>query len=395
MTLNVTHSSSLSDRARGIAPLLSNEAEACEREGALTPPVIEALRASGMLSYWLPKCFGGEETPPVPALEALEILSHADGSVGWVTMATQLCAATAAAYLAPSGAKAIFSEGPVIIGGQGQPNGKATQEGAGYHLQGHWNYGSGVRHADYLHTGGFVYRDGAPLIRNGASAPEPRIFIVPVRDAKLLENWDTLGLRATGSIDYAIEGAFVAEEFTHDLTANTPNQGGDLYRLGVPGFSAIGHTAFALGLARRALDELAAIKLQGKQPTYMLGAANDAFLLQYGSAEAKLLSVRALAFDVWSDIQRTLEMGDDLTNRQGSLMRLVVNHSTSVAAEISLFAFRFAGGHATRNGPIQRCFRDMQTGAQHGTASPPVLLECSREMLGLAQGKRWGFRNLV
>jgi hypothetical protein len=102
-----------------------------------------------------------------------------------------------------------------------------------------------------------------------------------------------------------------------------------------------------------------------------------------------------LGFEVWSDVQKTIERGNDLDARQGTLIRLVVNHSTSLAAEIASFAFRFGGGHATRSGALQRCFRDMQTGAQHATASPPILAECGREMLGLALGKLWGFRNLI
>ena len=34
---------------------------------------------------------------------------------------------------------------------------------------------------------------------------EPRIFVLPVEKAKLIDNWDVMGLRGTGSIDYEIE----------------------------------------------------------------------------------------------------------------------------------------------------------------------------------------------
>jgi indole-3-acetate monooxygenase len=392
---NSKPSLSLVERARKISPLLSAQADAAEEKGALTDDAINALRSEGMFSFWIPKCFGGEETPPVVALEALEMICRAEASVGWVLMATQLCSATAAAYLAPSAAKTLFLNRVPIIGGQGAPNGKATPEPGGYHLSGNWTYGSGIYHADYLHTGGFVYRDGKPELRPGASVPDPKIFIVPIGAAKLLGNWDTLGLRATGSVDYVIHSAHVPHEFVHDLIANVPNQGGDLYRLGVPGFSAIGHTAFALGVARRVLDELGATGSDIQRPTYMSGGGGENFQLHYGNAEAKLRSVRALAFEVWNDIQNTLGQGHNPTVRQGTLLRLVVNHSTSTAAEIASFAFRFGGGRATRNGTLQRCFRDMQTGAQHATASPAILAECARELLGVERGKVWGFRNLI
>jgi alkylation response protein AidB-like acyl-CoA dehydrogenase len=386
---------SLVERATKIAPLLSEQAAACEAQGSLTDRTLDALRSEGFFKFWIPKDFGGDETSAPEALEALETLCRADGSTGWVVMATQLSAATAAAYLPPSAAKSIFGERHPIIAGQGQPNGKAVAEGGGYHLSGNWSYGSGIYHADYLHTGGLIYRDDKPELRPGASAPDTKIFIVPAREAELLGNWDTLGLRATGSVDYRIAGAYVPNEFIHDINARTANHGGDLFRLGIPGFSAIGHSAFAFGVTRRALDELVAISTGERRPAYMVANGGENFILQYAAAEAKLRSVRALGFDVWSDVQKTIERGNDLDARQGTLIRLVVNHSTSLAAEIVSFAFRYAGGHATRAGALQRCFRDMQTGAQHATASPPILAECGREMLGLAAGKVWGFRNLI
>jgi alkylation response protein AidB-like acyl-CoA dehydrogenase len=386
---------SLAARARRIAAVLSAQAAAGEAQGSLTDATLAALQSEGFLKFWVPKCFGGEETPPVEALEAIEALCHADASTGWVVMATQVCAATAAAYLAPKAAQAIFGSQAPIIAGQGQPNGKAVAEPGGYRLSGSWSYGSGTRHADYLHTGGLIHAGGKPWIRPGASAPDVRIFIVPIREAKLLGNWDTLGLRATGSVDYTIDSAHVPEEYTHDLVAKTPNQGGDLYRIGVPGFSAMGHSGFAFGVARRALDELSAIGNGERRPAYMSGAQSETFQESFASAEAKLRSVRALGFEVWSDVQRTIERGDPMDVRQGTLIRLVVNHSTSVASEIASFAFRFAGGQGTRQGALQRCFRDMQTGAQHATASPNILGECGRELLGLEKGKVWGFRNLI
>lgn len=386
---------SLVARARKISAVLSTQASAGEAQSSLTDDTLEALRSEGLLKFWVPKCFGGEEALPLEALETIEALCHADGSTGWVVMATQVCAATAAAYLAPQAAQAIFATHAPIIAGQGQPNGKAYVEDGGYRLSGSWSYGSGTRHAEYLHTGGLVYVDGKPRIKPGASAPDVKIFIVPVRDAKLLGNWDTLGLRATGSVDYSIASAHVPEEFTHDLVASTPNQGGYLYRIGVPGFSAIGHSGFAFGVARRALDELAIIGTGDRRPAYMSGAQNETFHQMFASAEAKLRSVRALGFEVWNDIQRTIERGNPMDVRQGTLIRLVVNHATSVASEITTFAFRYAGGHATRQGILQRCFRDMQTGAQHATASPNVLGECGRELAGAETGKVWGFRNLI
>jgi indole-3-acetate monooxygenase len=55
-----------------------------------------------------------------------------------------------------------------------------------------------------------------------------------------------------------------------DLLAGEPARGGPLYRLGIPAFLAYEHMAFAIGVARRALDaivELAPSKKRGLPPT--------------------------------------------------------------------------------------------------------------------------------
>nr|WP_281722766.1 hypothetical protein [Nitrosomonas nitrosa] len=385
----------LVERAKRIAPILSQQAAACEAAGKLTQDTLDALRSERLLSFWLPRCFGGDEAMPLDSLEAIETLCRADGSIGWVVMAAQAAMGTAAAFLAPSAAKLIFGEGAPIIAGQGQPNGKASIESGGYRLHGRWAYGSGTLHAEYVHTGAAVYLDGKPRLKPGSTLPEAKIFIVPIRDVKLLGNWDTLGLRATGSVDYAIDGAHVPEEFTHGFMTKLPNQGGDLYRLGISGFSAIAHSAFAFGVARRALDELAAIGAGERPPSIMSPPGSETFHHKYAHAEATLRAVRALGFEVWVDAQKTIERGNPLSVRQSTLARLVVNHATTVASDITSFAFRYAGGIGTRYGTLQRCFRDMQTGAQHATASPLILGECGRELLGLHPTKIWGFRSLI
>jgi alkylation response protein AidB-like acyl-CoA dehydrogenase len=213
----------------------------------------------------------------------------------------------------------------------------------------------------------------------------------------LQNNWDVLGLRATGSVDYSMRDVAVDEEYTHSLGVKRPQTGGDLYRLGIIGFAAIGHTGFALGIARRTLDEIAALATsESGRPTPVAGpGGGENFQLQYGRAEGQLRAARAFVFEVWEEIRRTLESGADATVRQISLARLAFTNANSVATSIANFAFEFGGGAALRSGNIQRCFRDQRTAAQHITASENVVRECAKDLLGLAKGKVWTLRQLV
>ena len=62
-----------------------------------------------------------------------------------------------------------------------------------------------------------------------------------------------MDLRGTGSCDFSVEDLFVPASFAYDVSLTEPLRGGPIYRLGRPGFVTNEHSAFALGVARRAL----------------------------------------------------------------------------------------------------------------------------------------------
>jgi alkylation response protein AidB-like acyl-CoA dehydrogenase len=388
--------SSLVDAARAMTPFLNEQAPLSEAAGRLTDATIQALRDAGLMGFYMPKCFGGAEVWPLEALEIIEALSYADASTSWVTMAAQVSMATAAAYLPPSAARHVFGATMPIVAGQGAPFGRADMTEGGFRLSGKWGYGSGLYHAAWTHTGAMVHEHGRPRIVPGTETPDARIFIVPIGEAEFQDNWDVLGLRATGSVDYAMQDVFVPEEFTHRQNANRPYQGGDLYRLGISGLSTSGHTGFALGVARRALDEIATLAVAPRRPAMIPDVGGgEVFHQLYGQAEADLRAARSFVFDAWADVQAQLQRGDDMTVRQMTLVRMALNHVTSVAARATEFAYKYGGGSAARAGALQRCFRDMATATQHVTVSPWILRECAKELLGLSKGKVWGSRAMV
>jgi alkylation response protein AidB-like acyl-CoA dehydrogenase len=387
----------LLDRARLLVNFLTVEAPRNEVAGKLTDETLIALRDAGLFDLLIPRCFGGHECWPTEVLPVLETLSYGDGSTGWVVMATQVAMATAAAYLHPNAANEIFANKPSpLIAGQGAPTGTAEVAGLRYRLTCKGSYGSGLLHSSYFHTGAIVTENGKPRMLPGTQTPDVRIFIVPREKGELRGNWDVIGLRATGSVDYALTDVHVPDEYTHPLQANTPRSGGDLYRLGILGFASIGHSAFALGVARRVLDELKALDNQaGSKPSNMSFGSGEGFLESFGSAEAALRAARAFIYEVNHDNEETLRRGTSLSTRQITLARLALNQATTVASQIGSMAFRFAGGAALRSGTLQRCIRDIMAGSQHIATSSFVLRECAKDLAGKAEGKVWSLRGLI
>lgn len=384
-------------KARVLAPLFREQAAANEAAGRLTDTTIAALRSGDFFGLLVPKCFGGSEVGPVEALEIYEIISEADSSTGWVLMAANVGTGSAAGYLPPKGARAVFGKHIPIIAGEGGPRGRAEVDGKGYRITGRWSYGSGVLHTEYLHTGGMVWENGQPRMLPGTRIPEARTFIVPTKHAEMLGNWDVLGLTATASVDYALHDVYVPEEFTHSPNALVAQQGGNLYKIGIVGMSPLGHAGVALGLGRRVLDELRALANapSGRPSALAEKGGGESFQEQFAAAEAKLRAGRAFCYEVWADVEATLDRGDDCSPRQFTLMRLSLNHVTTAVAEICTFAHKTGGGVALRSGVLQRCFRDMFAATQHRIVSGFMLRECGRELLGVADGKMWTSRGLA
>jgi alkylation response protein AidB-like acyl-CoA dehydrogenase len=390
---------SLVDVARELTDALSAQADACEAAGVLTDATVALLRDSGLVGLWVPERFGGAEAAPLEALEVIEAVSYADGATGWVLMAWQVAMASAAAYLPAPTANAVFGgEGIPIIAGTGAPMGRALAEGDGFRLSGRWRYGSGLRHAAWTHSGAPVYEGDRPRMLPGTNLPEVRIFIVSIEQTELHSGWEeVLGLRATASVDYSISDVFVPAEYTHQQSANVPVSGGNLYRLGIGGMGAICHSAWALGVGRRALDELAAIAVSdpGLSTRIPQPGGGEAFHERYSLAEARFRAARAFVVESQSAIAATIMRGEQMSTRQISLARLALNHVTSTVAEIGTFAYLYGGGSSLRPGALQRCFRDIYTGTQHATTGPAMLQPIADDLLGLADGKVWFGRGLV
>lgn len=371
-------------RARAVAQIADAHADEGDRRGELSQPVVEALHREGLLGMWVPRAVGGSELDVLSSLRVIEHVAYGDPSAGWVLMASALAIGTGAAYLEDAAIAELFGGGRLpVIAGQGTRPGTAVPANGGFLLSGSWSFASGIKHATHIHTLGVIEGTG-----------EPRIFVLPVAQAMLVDNWDVLGLRATGSIDYRIDNVFVPAGYTHFAVTEEPKRGGAFYRLGIIGIATICHSAWACGIGRRLLDEIAG-KVRSGIGRSGTQAASETFHEQYARAEAAYRAARALVYETWTSVGETLERGETPDLRQQTLIRLAMAHVTWACHDVSAFVYKSAGTLALRAGTIQRLFRDMHAGTQHITSAPPVFRAAGRELAGLAEGKKWLFLDLV
>ncbi|QGU03342.1 acyl-CoA dehydrogenase family protein [Corynebacterium comes] len=372
-------------RLDGITDLLRANGEKNEELGRLTDESFQALKDVGAFKIGIPEELGGYELKPTQTIAVLEKVSQADPASGWVLMVLQMISGTTAAYLPEEAQRELFPEDGehALVAGQGTRFGKAERVEGGYKVSGNWFFGSGMPHANWIHTGAIDEENG-------------RVMMVhfPREKASLDGNWDVLGLRATGSIDYSCQDVFVPDAYVYEPTTTDPLAGGALYKTGLALMSGICHTGWALGVGRRFLDEMQAHAAKKKnQP----GASTntDQFYAEYAKAEARMRSARAWALEVWADNERSLDAGEKLTMEQETLTRLILNNSTWAAHDVSQTVHLWTATALARRGDLQRTFRDMHVGTGHVTSGPVVLQQVGKYLAGLTTpDSHWNFFNL-
>ena len=341
---------------------------AAEAEANATLPVatVDALYQSGLLALKLPAELGGAEADPVTQLDVIEAVSRIDSSAGWCVMIGSTCVGLPGAFLPDEAVTQMFAGGRVPRAAAAfRPAGEAAPVDGGYLLTGRWPFASGIRHSDWLWA-------GASVPRAEADAPEFRVLAFPTSRAKIHDNWDVLGLRGTGSCDFSVSDLFVPESFSWDPLGSEPKRGGPVYRMGIPGFVAHEHSAFALGVARRALDaivEESSAKYRGYVDPKRT-AERPSFQRAVGLGDMQLRAARASVVELLEEAWRQVSSEGVILPPLQAKLRASASYATEVAVDVTTQAFRHGGGSAVfTSGVLQQCLRDVNAGAQHSMVS--------------------------
>ena len=371
----------LLDAARALRPVVEAEADATDEAVSITAPAVEALARSGLNHLQVPKELGGLEADVDTTLDVLEELAHQDGSIGWVFMANANATAMCSMF-DPAVARPMLEGKPeVVCAGQFVSRGKAARvdgDGGGFQVQGRFQFGSGITRATWVGGGALVRDADGQVERNEAGIPKVLAFVVPSGSVDITGGWDVMGLRGTGSFDYTVPGQVVEDGRTFWLFDGEPRCGGGVYRLGVVGFAGIGHAGWALGVARRALDEITQI-LAGGRARIGGGLMKDEQVIQRALSQhvLALRSARLLVHDTLGRIVGSLDAGGPMTKAVQDELVSTVTYATDVCMEAVRWAYMTSGSAGLRNPSVlQRCFRDMTVGAQHIYVDP----RCHDEM---------------
>lgn len=362
------------DSARDLYPTIAAAAERTAPE-PVPADTVAALTEAGLHTVSTPREVGGTELSLVDQMDVFAEVSRADGSAGWCLLANAVTIAFFGAWAGDGFAERLFADGVPLAAGQFAPNGVGVPADGGYRVTGDYQFGSGIVHSSWVGVG--VLTEEAP----GADA-RFLFALLPIEDVELRGNWDVLGLQSTASYDYAVRDVYVPEEATFDFFAPVRHRGGPVFDLGVMCLTAVGHAGFAIGVTRRAIDEL----IEVARTKHRMGAAtplrdSERFVHSVGQLESRFRSAEAWARNAVAAAEASVADGGEPDLSAITAARQATVFLTQEGADIARQAYLLAGTTALRDGPLQRCFRDLHAGSQHFFASDAATLDLGRELL--------------
>jgi indole-3-acetate monooxygenase len=199
---------------------------------------------------------------------------------------------------------------------------------------------------------------------------------------EFLGNWDVMGLAGTGSYDYAVSERVVPDEFTFLITTPTQYRGGSLYGLGVMGMTSAGHAGFALGVTRRAIDEVLSLAGRKQRMGHATPVAGiERFQYELGAHAAKARAARTFVYDAFSSIQNALAPGEMISPANLAILRQATTYATHVSSEVVDFAYHWSGADGIRPGVMQRLWRDTHTSTQHIFVDDSTFTDAGKQLL--------------
>ena len=355
-------------RARDLVPALRERADAAEGGRQMQPETLADLHRTGLFRFHQPKRWGGMELPFVSIFDLCVEIGRGCASTAWNVGNLGSQHWLLALYDERAQEETWGKDPDVLIAsGIAYPQGRGRRVDGGFVVSGFWNFSSGVDVS--------AWNMLAVTVRDGERVVDHRMCLVPRSDYEIVDDWQVLGMRSTGSKSVRANEIFVPEHRAlcmylarggSESPGATVNPGA-LYRVALPGLSSHCLAGAGVGNALAALElTIAAIKERSTNYTGLRMRDFQAVQLRVAKAGAMIEAARLLVRDDCLAGQRIAAEGGVPTIEEKLRYRRNVAWAMDQCTEAidSLHALAGANGIYDRY-PIQRLFRDQHALAAH------------------------------
>jgi alkylation response protein AidB-like acyl-CoA dehydrogenase len=374
------------EAARALAVEFAQRAGEHDRAGSFPHENFRRLHETGLLALAAPRAFGGhgaglrqlgavigaigQGDPATGLVLSMQYIQHRGmgGRNGrhWPEHLARRLVAEAVAGVSLINALRVEPElGSPARGGLPGTVARATPEG--WRISGHK-----------------LYCTGAPVLRWYAvwlrtDEPEPRVgtMLVPagLPGTRIVETWDHLGLRASGSHDIVFEDVLVPHDHALDLRAPHEWPAGDA---GLMADMTVLIGALYTGVARAARDWVVGF-LQRRKPANLGAALATLPRAQeiVGRIDGLLLANDRLI----EGLARDVDAGVPVSAVDSGLIKSLLTNQAVQAVEAAL---SLSSNHGlARHNPLERHFRDVLCGRIHTPQDDSVWIAAGRRALAV------------
>ncbi len=355
-------------RAESLIPKIRALAPKQEEARRLIPEMMDLLHEQGLYRMLQPKRWGGMELPFPAIFEVPELIGRGDSSTAW-NLGNLGIHHWMLALFDPKLQEEVWGENPdeLIASGIAYPQGKARRVDGGIVLSGYWNFSSGVDPSGWNQL--------ACIVRDGDKVVDHRMCMVKAGEYEVIDDWQVLGMRGTGSKSVKIEELFLPEY--RSISMYQARGGGDFpgakvnpnpsYRVPLGGIGTSCLAGAVIGNAQAAFD-LTVESVKERSTNYAAVRMRDfqTVQLRVGIAGSKIDFARqAQVADTW-EAQRIAEAGQ--VPPMDTKLRWRRNHA--LAAKLATEAVDTLHEMAGANGiytkyPLERLFRDAHAAVSH------------------------------
>lgn len=373
--------------AESIGRVLDAHRVDCDELRRLHPESVAALRRSGLSRLLTPERFGGTEHSIRAQIETCVALARACPATSWVHMVCGAHTFVVGAF--PDACQdEVFADPDVLIAGTLSSQGTVERVDGGWHLNGRWQFCSGVDHSPWLLIGArqIGHSDDEHRIRNAH-------VVVPVDDVTVEDTWFTLGMRGSGSKDVVADNVFVPDHRAMAtgtvFPGTSPHARSALHRMPVLASLSAMLAGSVLGTAERGFEAFVG-HTRGRRDVYAGGskAASPGIQRRIGEAELELRSAHLLLEHVGATFDELMAIGEPVSEPDRVELRSNAAYVVELARRATNRLFDVAGAHAVYDpSELQRVYRDINTASHHAIADIDGTLELAgRAALGLDLG---------
>jgi 3-hydroxy-9,10-secoandrosta-1,3,5(10)-triene-9,17-dione monooxygenase len=373
----VTHSPGAShedwvERARALVPALQERWARADELRRVPEETIADFRDAGFFRMLQPKRWGGFEVDPKTFFDVQMTIAKGCPSSAWVLGVIGVHAWQLALFEEAAQNDVWSEDSSTLISSSYAPTGKIEKVEGGYKVSGRWSFSSGCDHARWAFLGGFApVPDGSP--------PDMRTFLLPRSDYRIDDNWHVVGLKATGSKDIAVEGAFVPEHRTHKLIdgfrckspGNRLNTS-SLYRLPFGQIFVRSVSSTAIGIAEGALETFITAAAQRIAAGDQAKVAADPGVQQVSAEAAAVIDeLKLVLYRNMDELSGFAERAEEPPLQRRVRFRFDSSNAADRACQLVSRLFNASGGRVLFLGnPLLRYWLDVNASRAHYANNP-------------------------